>query len=61
MESVLFNLIICAVVEVRAREADEVGGVWLLYKYDGKLFRRYTKYAWVRELTEPIEVDGGKI
>ena len=55
MAPVLFNLFMCAVVErwkVRAQEVDEVGGVRLLYKYDGKLFRRYTKNACVRELTE---------
>ena len=47
----LFNLYMCAVVErleVRAREADEVGGVRLLYKYDGKLFRRSTRNASLR-------------
>ena len=42
----------CVERQVRAREADEVGGVRLLYKCDGKLFRRYSGNVCVRELTE---------
>ena len=42
MAPVLFNLFMCERWKVRAHEVDEVGGVRLLYKYDGKLFRRYT-------------------
>ena len=55
MVPMLFNLYMCAVVErwkVRAHELDEVGGVRLLYKNDGELFRRYSRNACVRELTE---------
>ena len=55
MAPVLFNLFMNAVVErweVRKREAGSVGGVRLLYKYDGKLFRRYTRDAREGELSE---------
>ena len=55
MASVRFNFFMCAVVERwkrRAHDVDEVGGVRLLYKNDGKLIRRYSRNACVRELTE---------
>ena len=44
MAPVLFDLFTCAVMErwlEKAQEADGEVGVRLLYKYDGKLFRRY--------------------
>ena len=55
MAPVLFNLFMCAVMErwlERAHEGGEGAGVTLLHKYDGKLFRGYTRNANVRVLTE---------
>ena len=64
MAPVLFNLFTCAVMErwlERAHEADEEAGVRLLYKSDGKLFRRYTRNASVRVLTECLFADDGAL
>ena len=64
MAPVLFNLFTCAVMErwlEKAQEADEEVGVRLLYKYDGKLFRRYTRNANVRVMTECLFADDGAL
>ena len=54
MAPALFNLYACLVVECwTARVAEMEGvGIYLRYKYDGKLFRRYTKNAEETWLTE---------
>ena len=54
MAPVLFNLYACLVVERwTARVAELKGvGIYLRYKNDGKLFRRYTRNAHESWLTE---------
>ena len=54
MAPVLFNLYTCLAVErwlVRVEDTEEVG-ITIKYKQDKKLFRRYTKNACERKITE---------
>ncbi len=63
MAPVLFNLFSCLMVErwlVRLEDVEGVG-VDLHFKYDEKLFRRYTRNAQVRMLTECLFADDGAL
>ena len=63
MAPVLFNLYACLVVERwTARVAELKGvGIYLRYKNDGKLFRRYTRNAHESWLTECQLADGAAL
>ena len=63
MAPVLFNLYTCLVIECwQARVRDVPGvGISLKHKYDGKLFRRYTRNASERKLLECLFADDGAI
>ena len=54
MAPVLFNLYTCLAVERWQERLDGVAGVGItvMYKYDEKLFRRYTRNACERKVTE---------
>ncbi len=54
MSPVLFNSYTCLVVERWLERLDDVEGVGVTvkYKYDEKLFRRYTRNASERRVTE---------
>ena len=59
MAPVLFNLFTCLVTEhwLARVEGGEGVGITLSYKYDRKLFRRYTRNASMRVLTECLFAD----
>ncbi len=61
MAPALFNLYTCLMLECWQGKMERVPGVGinLEYKYDGKLFRRYTRNATVRKLTECVFADDG--
>lgn len=63
MAPALFDLYICLVIECwQARVKDLPGvGITLKHKYDGKLFRRYTRNASERKLLEFLFADDGAI
>ncbi len=63
MAPVLFNLFTCPVTERwQARvEGDEGVGITLNFKYDQKLFRRYTRNANVKLLMECLFPDDGAL
>ena len=64
MTHVLFNLYTCAVTEKwlkKAHEAEEEVGVRVLYKYDGKLFRRYSRSAEGRVVSDGLFADDGAL
>ena len=63
MAPVLFNLYTCLLVECwSARVEEEEGvGVMLKFKVDKKLFRRYTRNAEQRKLTECLFADDGAL
>ncbi len=63
MAPVLFNLFTCPVTERwQARvEGDEGVGITLNFKYDQKLFRRYTRNANVKLLRECLFPDDGAL
>ena len=63
MAPVLFNLYTCLMMECWHDKVKEVVGVGveLKYKLDKKLFRRYTRNALQRELTECAFVDDGAL
>ena len=54
MAPVLFNLYSCAAIErwKGELEGEEGTGIYLRYKHDKKLFRRYTRNALTTRLTE---------
>ena len=54
LATVFFNLCTCLVVERWLVRMEGVGGVGVTvkYKYDGKLFRRYTRNRIERRVTE---------
>ena len=63
MASVLFNLYTCLLMErwyARTVESDGLG-IALWFKYDEKLFRRYTRNADERKLTECLFADDGTL
>ena len=63
MAPVLFNLYLGAVIECwQARDRDVPGvGINLKHKFDGKLFRRYTRNAAERKVLECLFADDGAI
>ena len=63
MAPVLLNLYTCLVIECwQARVKDVPGvGISLKLKYDGKLFRRYTRNATERKLLECLFADDSAI
>ena len=63
MASVLFNLYTCLAVERWLERVKDVEGVGMTiqYKLDRKLFRRYTKNASVRRVTECQFADDGAL
>ena len=63
MAPALFNLYTCLVMECWQARVEDVGGVGvnLRYKYDHKLFRRYTRIAVERKLTVCFFVDDGAL
>ena len=63
MAPVLFNLFTCLVTErwLARVEGGEGVGITLSYKYDRKLFRRYTRNASMRVLTECLFADDGAL
>ena len=63
MAPVLFNLFSCLVIERLRAKLEEVEGIGvdLHFKYDEKLFRRYTRNAQVRLLTECLFTDDGAL
>ena len=60
---VLFNLYMCLMMECWHDRVERVPGIGvnLKYKYDEKLFRRYTRNAMERKLTECLFADDGAI
>jgi len=60
MSPVLFNLFSCAVLERWKQKLDGVG-VQLYYKFDQKLYRRYTKNASTFLLRNCLFADDGVI
>ena len=63
MAPVLFNLYTCPLMEqwyARTVESDGIG-IALRFKYDEKLFRRYTRNADERKLTECLFADDGAL
>ena len=63
MALMLFNLFSCLVIERWRARLEEVEGVGvdLHFKYDEKLFRRYSRNAQVRLLTECLFADDGAL
>ena len=63
MAPVLFNLYTCLVVErwLAKIEGEDGVGITVHYKYDQKLFRRYTRNAMMSWLTECLFADDGAL
>ncbi len=63
MPPVIFNLHTCLMMECWQARVERVPGVGIniKYKYDEKLFRRYTRNAMERKLTECLFADDGAI
>ena len=65
MAPVLFNLYTCLVMErwMARVEGTEGAGINIKYKYDGKLFRRYTRNtcSYERRITECLFADDGAL
>ena len=63
MAPVLFNLYTCLVVErwLARVEGVEGTGITVHYKYDQRLFRRYTRNAMINWMTECLFADDGAL